>query len=199
MVATAIGLLAQIETGTVLMIIAGVAIAVVAAWAALAYNGLIRGRNLVHESWSGIDVQFKRRHDLIPNLVETVKGYADFERGLLEKITNLRARASSAESLEERQQDENALTGALKQLFAVAEAYPQLRANKSFLDLQRQLAEIEDQLQSARRYYNATVRDYNTRIESVPSNLIANVFRFETAAFFEVETATERSVPQVKF
>ena len=132
-------------------------------------------------------------------MVETVKGYADFERGLLEKLTDLRARAAGNTTIEDRQKDENALSGCLKSLFAVAEAYPQLRANRSFLDLQKQLVGIEDSLQMARRYYNGTVRDYNIRTESFPSNVIANLFRFEPAQYFEIESATERTLPEVKF
>ena len=191
-------LLAQLplETGAIVLLVLAI---LLGGWGIVAYNRLVRHANLVREAWSGIDVQLKRRHDLIPNLIETVKGYADFERDLLEEIAHLRTRALGDTAIEDRQNDENALTRSLKSLFAVAEAYPQLQANQSFLDLQEQLSEIEDSLQMARRYYSGTVRDYNISIESFPSNLIANLFRFQPAQFFEIETATERKVPEVEF
>ena len=192
-------ILAQAPPETTLVILVSAAVVLIAGWTVFAYNRLVRHVNLVREAWSGIDVQLKRRHNVIPNLVETVKGYADFESGLLEEITQLRARASVNTAIEDRQNDENALTGCLKSLFAVAEAYPQLQANKSFLDLQNQLVEIEDHLQMARRYYNGTVRDYNIHTESFPSNLIAKLFHFEPAQYFEIEIATERSLPKVEF
>ncbi|MBN1852279.1 MAG: LemA family protein [Pirellulales bacterium] len=192
-------ILAWTGINAALVILASGVFVLIAGWAIFAYNHLVRHANLVREGWSGIDVQLKRRHDLVPSLVETVKGYANFERGLLEKITDLRARAAGNTTIEDRQKDENALSGSLKSLFAVAEAYPQLQANRSFLDLQNQLVGIEDNLQMARRYYNGTVRDYNICAESFPSNVIANLFRFEPAQYFQIETATERNLPEVNF
>jgi len=163
------------------------------------YNSLVRRRILVREGFSGVDVQLKRRHNLIPNLIKTVEGYADFERGVLEDVTQLRTRAMGDQSVGDKQRDENALSGALKHLFAVAENYPDLKANASFLDLQQQLSEIEDALQKARRYYNGTVRDYNTRVQTFPSNLVAGLFKFENEEFFEMEDEAERAVPKVDF
>ena len=168
-------------------------------WFVALYNRFIRGKNLVHEAWSGIEVQLKRRHDLIPNLLETVKGYMQYERQLLQDITSLRSKSMSTDNIKEKASAENALSGTLKTLFALAEAYPDLKANQSFLDLQRNLADIEEQIQLARRYYNGTVRDYNILVESFPSVLVARFFGFNLADFFEVETATEREVPAVKF
>ena len=173
-------------------------LAVIVLWVIVAYNGLVRQRNFVREGWSGIDIQLKRRHDLIPNLVETVEGYADFERSVLNDVTEKRTRAMRDESVADKQRDENALSGALRTLFAVAENYPDLKASGNFADLQRQLAEIEDVLQKARRYYNATVRDFNTRVESFPSNVIASLFGFQLAEFFEIDDR-ERAVPSVEF
>jgi len=161
------------------------------------YNGLVRGRILVREGFSGIDVQLKRRHDLIPNLVSTVEGYADFERSVLEDVTRLRAQAMGDQTIAEKQRDENALSGALKTLFALAENYPDLKASANYLDLQQRLAGIEDELQQSRRYYNGTVRDFNTRVASFPSNLIARMFGFQEAEFFELESLAEREVPKV--
>ncbi len=163
------------------------------------YNKLVRGRILVREGFSGIDVQLKRRHDLIPNLVSTVSGYSDFERSVLEDLTRLRTQAIGDDSVADKQRDENAISAALKNLFAVAENYPDLKASSNFLDLQQELAEIEDAVHKARRYYNATVRDYNTLIEAFPSVLVAQAFGFESAEFFELETIAEREVPNVDF
>lgn len=162
---------------------------------ALAFNRLVRHRNLVREAWSGIDVQLKRRHDLVPALVETVRGHAAFERGALEEVTRLRAGARASRAL---QDGENALAAQVRGLLAVAEAYPQLRAGESFLDLQRRLTEVENQLQMARRYYNGTVRDYNIVVEAFPSNLVARAFGFGLEEFFQVESALERAVPEVR-
>lgn len=165
------------------------------AWAAFAFNRLVRGSNLVREGWSGIDVQLRRRHDLVPNLVEVVRSYASFEKHLLEDLTGLRSEGRATRALQDR---ENALSTQLRSVLAVAEAYPQLLANKNFLRLQEQLAEIEDHLQMARRYYNGAVRDYNTAAESFPSNFVASLFRFPLQEFFQVESAVERRVPEVK-
>jgi LemA protein len=163
------------------------------------YNRLVRGKNLVAEGWSGIDVQLKRRTDLIPNLVETVKGYAGHERQVLEQVTNLRAQSLKAGPVGERSQVEGRLSAALGQLLAVAENYPDLKANQNFLELQRSLADIEEQIQLARRYYNGAARDFNILIESFPSNLLAQKFRFNTVEFFELEDEAHRQTPKVSF
>jgi LemA protein len=164
-------------------------------WLVVAFNRLVRQRNLVREGWSGIDVQLKRRHDLVPALVEAVRGHAAFERGVLEEVTRLRAAAPATRA---QQDGENALAAQVRGLLAVAEAYPDLRASDSFLALQRQLAEVEDQLQMARRYFNGAVRDYNIAVESFPSNLVARGFGFALHDFFQVESAVERQVPAVR-
>ena len=163
------------------------------------YNRLVRLRNMVGEGWSGIDVQLKRRANLIPNLVETVKGYMGHERDLLEKVTELLSQSMKTGNLSEKQQAESALSGGLARLFAVAEGYPELKANQNFQDLQKQLSDIEDQIQLARRYYNGTVRNLNIAIESFPGNLVAERFAFQTAEFFEIEEPGERVVPEVSF
>ncbi|HOV85541.1 MAG TPA: LemA family protein [Syntrophobacteraceae bacterium] len=159
------------------------------------YNKLIRLRNTVQSSWSDIDVQLKKRHDLVGNLVETVKGYAAHERSVFENVTKARTQAMQAASPQERAQAEGSFQSALKGLFAIAEAYPDLKANTNFLQLQTHLKDLEDGIESARRYYNAVVRDFNTLIESFPSNLIAAWFRFEKAQFFELEAAAEERAP----
>jgi LemA protein len=163
------------------------------------YNGLVRSRVRVDEAWSGIATQLKRRHDLIPNLVETVKGYAAHERAALEKVTELRSRAMSAGTPAQSAQAEGLLTQALRGLYAVAEGYPDLKANQSFLSLQQALADTEGAIAGARQGYNAAVQDLNTRIETVPSNLVAGTFGFTRRDFFELEDPAERSVPQVRF
>ena len=163
------------------------------------YNGLVQLRVRADNSWSDIDVQLKRRHDLIPNLVETVKGYAAHEKGTFENVARSRSAAMSATSAADRAQAEGQLTQALRGLLAVAEAYPELKANTQFQSLQQSLSELEDALQNSRRYYNAVVRDLNTRIQSVPSNLIASMFHFQPRQFFEIADAGERAVPSVKF
>jgi LemA protein len=164
------------------------------------YNGLIRLRNVVQESWRQIDVELNRRHDLIPNLVETVKGYASHERGTFEAVTNARAAAAAPGSSPAQQaQQENVLTQALGRLFAVAEAYPDLKANQNFLDLQRQLAETEDRIAASRRFYNANVRSLNTKVETVPSNIVAGMFNIGRAEYFEAEDEQVRAAPSVSF
>lgn len=165
------------------------------------YNRLIRLQNLVKEGWSGIDVQLKQRTNLIPSLVETVKGYMGHERTVLERVTTLRQQAvsSASDNISERAKNENMLTGALRQLFALSENYPDLKASQNFIELQNALSSVENQIQLARRYYNGTVRDFNITIESFPSNIIANRFQFKTATFFEIEDANEREMPSVKF
>jgi LemA protein len=169
-------------------------------WAVLNYNLLVRTRQQVRESWSGIDTELKRRYDLIPNLVAAVKGYAAHERETLEAVTSARARASASHGSPAAQAaDEKPLVESMRRLFAVAERYPDLMASENFLALQQELANTENRIQAARRFYNANVRDLNTRIEVFPSNLIANLFRFVPAEFFEVETATVRQVVDVSF
>mgnify|MGYP001617342918 CR=1 FL=1 len=163
------------------------------------YNSLVRRRNQVHEAWSDIEVQLKRRYDLIPNVIETVKGYAAHERNVLEHVTQARTQAIGAKTLQEHANAENMLTNTLKTLFAVSENYPDLKANVNFLDLQRELADTENKIQSARRFYNTNVRDMNIAVESFPSNIIANSFNFKQEEFFELEDKAEKAVPQVKF
>lgn len=163
------------------------------------YNKLVKNRQMVQEGWSGIDVQLKRRHDLIPNLIETVKGYMGHERGVLEKVTELRAQSLKSSTVGEKAQVEGALGAALGNLFAVAENYPDLKASQNFMELQRSLADIESEIQMARRYYNGAARNLNILIQSFPSNLIASAFAFTPAEYFEIEEPGERAVPKVSF
>jgi len=164
------------------------------------YNGLVRARNEVKNAWSSIDVQLKRRHDLIPNLLETVKGYAAHERGTLDAVVKARQQAVSfTGSVEERGKVENMLTQSLRSLFAVAEAYPDLKANQNFIKLQEELSGTENKIGFARQYYNDATMRYKNRIEMFPSNVIAGMFNFQPEPFFQVEEAAERAVPQVKF
>ena len=163
------------------------------------YNSLVRLKIQCDNAWADIDVQLKRRYDLIPNLVETVKGYAAHEKDTLEGVINARNRAMTATTPADKAQAENMLTGALKSLFALAEAYPQLRAIESFTSLQNSLSQIEDTVQNARRYYNAVVRDLNTKIEQFPTNIFANMLGFKERQFFEVAAAAEREAPKVSF
>src|SRR5258708_1541597 len=164
-----------------------------------AYNGLVRLKVQCDNAWSDIDVQLKRRYDLIPNIVETVKGYAAHEKGTLEAVVAARNQAMSAQGPAAKGEAEGLLTGALRQAFALAEAYPQLRAFRSFTQLQQTLSEIEDTLQNARRYYNAVVRDFNTMIEQFPSNIVAGMGHFKEREFFQVSAAAEREAPKVSF
>lgn len=168
-------------------------------WAVLIYNGLVRMRSTVEEAWSGIDVQLKRRTDLIPNLVSTVKGYAEHEKGTLEEVIRLRGLAQNAQGVGETAQAQGLLGAALGKLFALAESYPELKANANFAQLQASLGEIEEQVQLSRRYYNGAVRNLNIAVESFPSNLVAGRFGFEKAEFFELESPAERAVPKVEF
>jgi LemA protein len=168
-------------------------------WIIALYNGLVRKRNMVEEAWSGIDVQLKRRTDLIPNLVTTVKGYAAHEQGTLEEVVRLRGQAQNAQGVAETAQAQGLLGAALGRLFALAESYPDLKANTTFIQLQSTLEEIEEQIQLARRYYNGAVRELNIAVESFPSNLVASRFGFSKAEFFELEDAAERTVPPVAF
>ncbi len=163
------------------------------------YNTLIRLRNLVKEGWSSIDVMLKKRHDLIPNLVETVKGYASHEKETLQSVIDARNQATGRGSVKEVEAAESQLTSALTRLFALAEQYPDLKANTNFLQLQGQLAAIEGDVEKSRRYYNGTVRDFNTVVESFPSNILAGMFNFTPEAYFELSNPDERNVPQVKF
>lgn len=163
------------------------------------YNGLVKLRVRAENAWADIDVQLKRRYDLIPNLIETVKGYAAHEKDTLEAVINARNSAISANGPEAQAQAEGMLTSALRQVFALAEAYPQLRAVESFTQLQGSLEEIEGAVQNARRYYNAVVRDLNTKIDVFPSNLIANAFKFEKEEFFELTDEAQRKAPKVSF
>jgi LemA protein len=170
-------------------------------WGIMAYNNLVRQRQLSQEGWSGIDVQLKRRTDLIPNLMEAVKGYMSHERETLEAVTAARTAAQAAENgtPEQRAQAEGVLSGALGRLFAVAEAYPDLKASQNFMQFQGELSNTENEIQLSRRYYNGTARDLNTAVESFPSNVIANFFKFEKVQYFEMENPADRAVPQVKF
>jgi len=190
--------------GWILVILVILVIAAVL-WAVAAYNGFIRQRNMIQESWRQIDVELNRRYELIPNLVETVRGYAAHERNTLEEVTRLRNQAASLAGRgggvpdAQRAEVEGALSGAVHNLLVSVEAYPQLRSNQNFIELQRQLSETEDRIAAGRRFYNANVRAYNTRVESLPSNVIANSFHFEKAAYFEVNEAEVRRAPDVNF
>jgi LemA protein len=179
---------------TVLGLIAALAAAVVAL-----YNRLVGLRNRGENAWSDIDVQLKRRYELIPNLVETVKGYAQHEQSTFKEVTEARTRAMAAREPGDKAAAEGNLTQVLKTLFAVAEAYPELRANENFLALQGELSKIEEAIQDARRYYNAVVRDLNTACETFPSNLVANTFGFRKREYFELDAEAERSAPSVSF
>jgi LemA protein len=184
----------------ILYVVIGVVV-VIGLWFALSYNGFISLVNRTKEAWSDIEVQMKRRYDLIPNLVNTVKGYASHESATFEKITQARSQAMQAGTVAEHAQAENMLTGALKSLFAVSEAYPDLKANTNFLELQRELSDTENKIQAARRFYNGNVRDLNTKIESFPSNFIANIFKFTAREFFELDESEQaaKQPVEVKF
>ena len=175
-----------------------IAVGLIIIWFIIIYNLFIKERNLMKEAWSGIDVQLKRRHNLIPNLVTTVKGYSKHERNLFEDITEKRAKSTQVDNIKDKSAAETDLSGMLKNLFAVVEDYPDLKANENFLDLQNQLTEIEDQIQLSRRYYNGTVRNYNIRVESFPNNIVAGIFKFKPEDFFEITFVTERKTPEVK-
>ena len=183
----------------VVLLLAVVAVAA-ALYVVVSYNALVRARNMTQEGWSGVEVQLRRRADLVPNLIETVKGYAAHERGVLEQLAASRAASLSAGDVPGRGAAEQAMQGALQRLFAVAEAYPQLKADANFRQLQTELAEIEDQLQMARRYYNAVARDMNTRVESFPGNLVAERFGFAPAPYFDLAgDDAARAAPKVAF
>jgi LemA protein len=179
-----------------------IVIVLVIIWAIAIYNKFIKLRNRTDEAWSDIDVQLKRRYDLIPNLIKTVKGYAAHESATFEKVTEARTVAMNAGSVQEHAQAENILSGALKSLFAVSEAYPELKANENFLNLQNELSDTENKIQAARRFYNTNIRDLNIGVESFPQNVIANMFKFEKKEFFEldeVEAEEVKEAPKVDF
>ncbi len=175
------------------------AVVVIGGWLVLTYNGLITLKNRTDEAWSDIDVQLKRRYDLIPNLVNTVKGYATHESGLFEKVTQARSAAMQASGPHDKAGAENMLSGALKSLFAVAEAYPDLKANANFAKLQDELSDTENKVQASRRFYNGNVRDFNTKLQVFPTNLIASMLGFVKREFFEIGNEAERAVPNVQF
>ncbi len=190
-------------SGWVVLIILLVIVVGFVLYAVGAYNSLVRMRNMVEESWRQIDVELNRRYELIPNLVETVKGYARHESGTLENVIKLRNQAAGmggqGQATEQRAQVEEQLSTAVRQLLVTVEAYPDLKANSNFTELQRQLADTEDRIAAGRRYYNANVRNYNTRIESFPTNVLAGMFKFERATYFEVNDAAVRTAPKISF
>jgi LemA protein len=185
--------------GIVLLVILALAVIIVI-WAIVTYNGLVRLRNLVQEAWRQVDVELHRRYDLIPNLLETVKGYAAHERAVFDEVTRARAAAATpGTGPADQARQENALSQALGRLFAVAEAYPQLRASENFMSLQNELTTTEDRIAAGRRYYNANVRTLNTRVETFPPNIIANIFKFHRAEYFEANEPVVRQAPRVSF
>ena len=183
----------------ILLAVVGGGVVVIGLWFMLTYNGLVKLRNQVRNAWSQIDVQLKRRYDLIPNLVETVKGYASHERETLEQVVQARQQGIDATSVGEQGRAENMITGALRQLFALSEAYPDLKANQNFLQLQEELASTENKIGFARQYYNDTVQQFNTRQQQFPANMVAGMLGFEASDFFEVEEPEAREAPKVEF
>lgn len=184
----------------ILVLVIGGFVLVVILWIAAMYNSVVRIRNHVKESWADIDTELKRRYDLIPNLVNTVKGYAAHEKEVFDRVLQSRQAALAPHSsLKDQAKDENAMLGSLRQLFALAESYPDLKANQNFLQLQGELTNTEDRIQRARRFYNGNVRDLNTRIEVFPSNVIAGMFGFQKYELYEIEDAAMRQAPEVKF
>lgn len=183
------------EILTIILIV----LALILLWAVLNYNGLIRLRTQSQEALADIDVQLKRRYDLIPNLLEAVKGYAAHEKETFDRVTQARTAAMNATGIKEQTDTNNQLTGALKSLFAVSENYPDLKASANFLELQRELSDTENKIQSARRFYNANVRDLNIKIQSFPDNVIAGMFGFKLMELFELTDAVQKEAPQVKF
>ncbi len=182
--------------GTYILLLA---LGVVVLWVIFIFNALVRLKNRVSEAWSDIDVQLKRRYDLIPNLMETVKGYMQHEEGVLTKVTEARNMAMNASGTEAKGKAENMLSETLKSLFAVAESYPDLKASQNFLQLQDEISDTENKIQASRRFYNGNVRDFNTKIQVFPNNMIANTLGFKALEFFEVENEKERENVQVKF
>ncbi|MDX9755799.1 MAG: LemA family protein [bacterium] len=189
-----LGMIIVIFFGGFIILIVGLLL-----WFMGAYNGLVRLRNEVKNAWAQIDVQLKRRHDLIPNLVETVKGYAGHEKSTLEEVVQARAAAVSAQGVGEQAKAEQALGGALGRLMLVVEQYPDLKANQNFLALQEELSSTENKIGFARQFFNDQVMKYNTKIQSIPTNLIAGIFGFKEEEFFEIENEAERAVPKVEF
>lgn len=185
--------------GLIALIVIVAIILIVVLWYIATRNGIIASRNRVDESWSGIDVQLKRRHDLVPNLVETVKGYATHEREVFEKVTDARARAISSAGVADTAAAEGQLTRAMADLRAVAENYPDLRATENFQQLTRNLSELEDEIQASRRIYNSNVQSYNTKIQQFPTSIVANQGGFTDREFFEIEDEAERETPTVSF
>ena len=181
------------------LILALVVLIVLGLWIVKIYNGLVKLKVRTNEAWSDIDVQLKRRYDLIPNLINTVKGYAVHERELFENVTKARSNAMNAQNPEEKAGAENMLTGALKSLFAVSENYPDLKANENFLELQRELSDTENKIQASRRFYNGNVRDLNTKIQIFPDSIVANMLKIGKREFFEIEDKKEKEVPKVEF
>jgi len=184
----------RMTTGYVLLGI----VALVVLWVIFAFNRFVQLTNRVKEAWSDIDVQLKRRYDLIPNLVETVKGYAKHEAGTLQKVTEARASAMGAQTVQEHAQAENMLTGALKSLFAVSESYPDLKANTNFVELQRELSDTENKIQAARRFYNSVVQELNTALESFPSNIVGKSFGFAARDYFQLDASEQAAKEPVK-
>ncbi|MBU0625289.1 LemA family protein [Patescibacteria group bacterium] len=184
---------------TIITIVVLGLVLLLAMWIILVYNGLITLRNRVDEAWSDIDVQLKRRYDLIPNLIETVKSYATHERETLERVVAARTAAMGAENKHDKAEAENALSQTLKSLFAIAENYPDLKASQNFLQMQDDLKDTEDKIQAARRFYNANVRDFNTKVQVFPNNVIAGQLKFRKYEFFEIENKEQRENVQVKF
>ncbi|MFA6522358.1 MAG: LemA family protein [Patescibacteria group bacterium] len=182
---------------TITLLIIGAAL-LLALWLIVVFNGLIRARNRVDEAWSDIEVQLKRRYDLIPNIVNAVKGYAKHEEGVFEKVTEARANAMGARTMEEHAEAENALSQTLKSLFAVSEAYPALRASENFMQLQQELVDSEDKIQSARRFYNGNVRDFNTKLQVFPTNMIGGMLGFKKYEFFDAPEEVN-TAPKVQF
>lgn len=182
-----------------MFIIIIILVAAIILWLVLTYNSFIKYQTNAQEAWSDIDVQLKRRYDLIPNLVETVKGYMAHESGVLTSVTEARNAAMSHQNDPDRAKTENALSGTLKTLFAVAENYPDLKANSNFLELQRELSDTENKIQAARRFYNGTVRDMNAALQVFPGNIVGKSFGFKTKEFFELSEPEEKENPQVKF
>ncbi len=180
---------------TIILIIAGVLVL----WFVITYNRFVTLRNRMKEAWADIDVQLKRRYDLIPNLVAIVKGYAAHESGVFERVTEARTRAIGAQTLKEKGEAENILSSTLKSLFAVSENYPDLKASANFLELQRELTDTEDKIQAARRFYNSNVLELNNKVQSFPANMIANMFNFKQGEFFELQEAAAKEPVLVKF
>ncbi len=186
----------NMSTGLIIfLVVAGVLVL----WFVATYNSLVKQRNLTKEAWSGVETQLKRRADLIPNIVETVKGYATHEQDTFNQVTQARAAAQAATTPEARAAAEKQVGSLIGKIMAVAEAYPELKANANFLELQRTLAEVEDQIQLSRRYFNGAVRNYNTAIETIPTNFIAGPAGFRPAEYFEIEDAADRAAPKISF